>query len=81
MRKTQDEIDAEIAALKELLPQLPNYKTGIEISIRVLDNKISHDGVYDAYEGEEVFDDALCVVLWRDGMSDDQPSALFREML
>lgn len=80
-RKTQEEVQAEIAALKELLPQMPNYKHGINVSLRVLEAPMSHDDVFDAYEGDELFDDAHTASLWRDGHGGSAPSVQFREMI
>lgn len=80
-RKTQDKIQAEIAALKELVTQMPNYKRNIEVSLRVLENNLDSDTVFDAYEGDDLFDDAHAALLWREGRSsDDSPSVQFREM-
>ena len=79
--KTEDEVQAEIAALKELLPQMPEYKRGISASLRVLETPMSHDDVFDAYEGDDLFDDAHVASLWRDGHGSGAPSALFREMI
>lgn len=74
-------MQAEIAALKELLPQMSDYKRGINVSLRVLETAMSHDDVFDAYEGDKLFDDAHMASLWRDGHGSDTPSAQFREML
>jgi hypothetical protein len=80
-RKTQEQIEIEIAALKELLPQMRNYKRGIEVSLRVLENGMTSDTMFGAYEGSDLFDDAHAAVLWRDGNGGDAPSVQFREML
>lgn len=79
-RKTQDQIQTEIFSLKELLLLMPNYKRGIEVSLRVLENGMSSDTVFGAYEGDELFDDAHAALLWRDGNGGDAPSVQFREM-
>ena len=80
-RKTVSEIEAEIASLKALLPDMPNYKDGINVSIRVLESQMTNDDVYDAFEGSDLFDDAHSTLLWRDGQSrGDAPSALYLEM-
>lgn len=80
-RRTQEQIDNEIAALRELIPQMPNYRSGIEIALRVLEHNLSVDTVFEAYEGDELFDDAHSTLVWRDGQSKNVPSELYREML
>lgn len=80
-RRTQEQVQAEIEALKELLPQMPSYKSGINAALNVLENSLTHDEVFDSYEGGELFDDAHAALTWRDGHSGDLPSAQFREML
>lgn len=79
--KTQEEVQAEIAALKELLPEMPDYKRGIDVALRVLETDMSSDEVFDAYEGAELFDDAHAALCWRDGHNSNVPSMSFREML
>jgi hypothetical protein len=79
--KTVQEVQAEITALKELLPQMPNYKRGINVPLRVLEEPMSHDAVFDAFEGDELFDDAHIASLWRDGHGGSAPSVQFREMI
>jgi hypothetical protein len=79
--KTADEVKAEIKALKELAPLLPNHKDGIQACHLVLEKGLSHDDVFDLYEGSETFDDAHSALLWRDGHNSNVPSQDFRDML
>lgn len=82
-RKTNDEVQAEIVALRELLPQMPASRRGIQAAITVLAEALSHNDVYDRFEeGTEVFEDANSARMWRDGdSSSDALSAQWREML
>ena len=81
-RKTAAEIAAEVAALKELLPKLPNQRSAIKAQIRVLENDLSNDDVYDEFQGTSRFDDTLDVCMWRDGDSECEPMSIqWRELL
>lgn len=75
------EVEAEIQALKDLLPLAPDYKRAINVSLRVLESHMSHDDVFDIYEGSDLFDDAHCTLLWRDDGEGRAPSIQFREMI
>lgn len=80
-RQSDEQIQAEIVALNELLPQMPAYSDGIKVSLRVLEHKLNSDSVFGAYEGSELFFDAHSALLWRDGDASDKPSDLYREMM
>jgi hypothetical protein len=81
-RKAADEIAAEIAALKELLPVLSKSKRAIQVQIDVLENGLSHDAVYDQFEDSDLFDDANDVRMWRDGDSSSEAmSGQWKEMI
>ncbi len=80
-RKTREEVQIEVAALKELRPQMPSYARGIDVTLQVLENGLSSDAVFDVYEGDEQFEDAHAALLWRDGNGGDAPSVHFCEML
>jgi hypothetical protein len=79
--KTADEVKAEIKVLQQLLPLLPNHKDGVQACLWVLENGLSHDEVFDLYEGSDTFDDAHSALLWRDGHNSSVPSQDFRDML
>jgi hypothetical protein len=66
-RKTQEEIDAEIVELRMLVELSPQNARSIKIQIRVLKEAMSHDEVYDQFEGTDEFDDAHDIRMWRDG--------------
>lgn len=80
-RKSQEQIEIEIDALKALRPQMPHYQRGIDVALRVLEHDLCNDTVFNAYEGDELFDDAHSALLWRDGHTNETPSDLYREML
>lgn len=81
-RKTADEIAAEIAALKELQPQLRRSNQAIQTEIDVLEGELSHDEVYDQFEGTPNFDVANDARMWRDGDSSaDAMSVQLKELL
>jgi hypothetical protein len=82
--KTDEEVQAEIAALKALQPQLPQRaRQAIDAALKVLEEGLSHDDVYAVFEeGSEEFEDAFAARLWRDGKSGgDALSVLYRELI
>jgi hypothetical protein len=83
MRKTNGEIKAEIEALKALLTEMPDQRRNIETVLLVLEDRMTHDDVYDRFEGTDQFEDAHAAVMWRDGQaSTKEPlSAQFRELI
>lgn len=81
-RKTPDEIALELAALKELLPLLPQSKRSIQVQIDVLEDGLSHDDVFDQFETSDVFQDANDIRMWRDGDSSGEAmSVQWKELL
>lgn len=82
-RKTEAEVQAEVAALQELIPQLPAARQNIKAALRVLAEGLSHNDVFDLFEeGSDVFDDANSARMWRDGdSSSDALSVQWRETL
>ncbi|MBV8272354.1 MAG: hypothetical protein JO067_08790 [Cupriavidus sp.] len=82
--KTDEQVQAEITALKALQPQLPlRARQAIDAALMVLEGRLSHDSVYDMFEeGSEEFEDAFAARMWRDGTSNsDALSVLYRELL
>ncbi|MBK3780166.1 hypothetical protein G3A43_07835 [Paraburkholderia aspalathi] len=82
-RKTEEEVQAEISALRELLPLMPHLRRNIGVALRVLTERLTNDDVYDAFEqGSELFEDANTTRMWRDGdSSSDALSTQWRETL
>jgi hypothetical protein len=69
-RKTEEEIQAEIAALRELLSKWPQLRQSVGAALRVLNERMTNDDVYDAFEHEPtLFEDANTARMWRDGDS------------
>jgi|GEM_PF-2361772 len=82
--KTDEQVQAEIAALKALQPQLPpRARQAIDAALQVLEGNLSHDNVYDMFEeGSEEFEDAFAARMWRDGASGGEAlSVLYRELI
>lgn len=81
-RKTDDEINAEIAALEAIKPKVPartifgdDNHAAIDAQIAVLRKRMSSDEVYAAYGDENsdafdqsTFDEALSACDWMTGM-------------
>jgi len=83
-RKTDEQVAAEIAALKELQPLLPQRaRQAIDAALKVLEGDLSHDSVYEMFEeGSEEFEDAFAARMWRDGASGSEAlSVLYRELI
>lgn len=83
-KKTEEQVEAEIAALKALQPQLPlRARHAIDAALKVLEGRLSHDNVYELFEeGSEEFEDAFAARMWRDGISgSDALSVLYRELI
>lgn len=81
-KRTKNEVDAEIVALKELLPVAGCYAAGVNAALDVLENDLSSDSVFSRYEETDQFEDAHMALLWRQGQHDGYPpSAQVREML
>ena len=76
---TQQQIDAEIKALQEIVPQVPPYsffgesnRAAIGSQIRVLQENMSGDSIYDRYEDRDyILDAAQTARDWLDGDGDD----------
>jgi hypothetical protein len=83
--KTQKQIDAEIAALREIKPRVPRY-TGfgddnwkkIDVQIAVLERDMDEDdisGIVDADENSIAYE----TIQWRDGNPvDEEPTASWK---
>lgn len=83
-KKTDSEVQAEIEALTQLQPQLPQRaREAVDAALQVLKDNLSDDAVYDKFEeGTEEFEDALTACLWRDGVSGSGAlSAQYRDLL
>jgi ArsR family metal-binding transcriptional regulator len=84
--RTNDEINAEIAALKELKPRVrrttafgDDNHAAIDAQIQALTDRMDEDGLYDSWpeeEGDECRerDCARDAVDWMNGESDERPS-------
>ncbi|CAG9184613.1 hypothetical protein [Cupriavidus pampae] len=82
--KTDEQVQAEITALKALQPQLPQRaQHAIDAALKVLEGRLSHDAVYELFEeGSEEFEDAFAARMWRDGTSGSAAlSVLYRELI
>lgn len=74
-RKTEDEINSEIAAIDALLPKLPKHaKVKIGIARGVLEKRMTNSDVYDTWGDEdtdefdqEELDEALAAHMWMHG--------------
>ena len=80
IRKTQEQIDAEIKALQETIPQVPPYsffgdsnRVAIDAQILVLQENMSGDSILDRYEDRDyILDAARLARDWLDGeLGDD----------
>jgi hypothetical protein len=82
-RKTSVQVQTEIEELKGLLPKLPGVREGIRAALRVLEERLTHDNVYDIFqEDTEAFEDANSARMWRDGdSSGDALSIQWKELL
>ena len=82
--KTEEQVQAEIAALKALKPQLPERaRKAVDAALMVLEKGLSHDNVYDMFEeGTEEFEDAFAARMWREGAPGSESlSVLYRELI
>jgi hypothetical protein len=81
-RKLQKEIDKEIATLKGMVDKIPPFTAfgdsnveRIEAEIRVLEESMDEDDVFDTFDdGSEAQDAARNALLWREGNEDESPS-------
>lgn len=83
-RKTDEQVHAEIAALKSLQPRLPQRaQQAVAAALKVLEDGLSHDSVYEMFEeGSEEFEDAFAARMWRDGAGGSEAlSVLYRELI
>lgn len=83
-KKSDDQVEAEIGALTELLPQLPQRaRQAVEAAIEVLRDDLSNDAIHEKFEeGTEEFEDALTAFMWRNGVAgNDALSAWYRELM
>lgn len=86
MKKTADEVAAEVAALKAIRPQVvkvvPRTAFGdsnvdsIDAEIKALEKGWTDDDAYDTYDSDSESDSrkrnsALDAIAWRDGESED----------
>lgn len=49
IRKTEEEVQAEIVALRALREELPAASEETDGALRVLETRMSHDDVYDSF--------------------------------
>ncbi|VVE65102.1 hypothetical protein PAN31117_01758 [Pandoraea anapnoica] len=83
-KKSDEQVQAEIGALTELLPQLPQRaRHAVDAALEVLRDDLSDDAVYEKFEeGTEEFEDALTACMWRDGVSGSEAlSAQYRQLI
>jgi hypothetical protein len=87
----QQQINAEIAALKEVKPRVRQFSAfgddhhrAIDAQITVLEDGMDEvgvcDGAEDAEESDNVLEAGLDAVRWRDGESEQAPSAEWEEL-
>jgi hypothetical protein len=90
MKRTQEEIDAEIAALKDLKPRIrptsmfgDDHIAAIEAQIEVLERNRSADEIDEAFEDEmNVHDAAFQAYDWKRGENDaEAPSADWQSLI
>lgn len=94
-RRTKQEVDAEVAALREMLPHVRhrgffgNNRDAIEAQIAVLDECLDNDDIYDRYDNTEdpesseslhLITNATAAMEWMDGRSDEKPSDGWKEL-
>ncbi|MGR9577895.1 hypothetical protein [Pandoraea sputorum] len=83
-KKSDGEVQAEISALTELLPQLPQRaRQAVDAAIEVLRDDLSNDAVHEKFEGgTEEFEDALTAFMWRNGVAGGSAlSAWYRDLM
>lgn len=86
--RTQEEIDGQIKRLEAVQDKVPartafgddNYGA-IEAQIAVLSNRLSSDDIYDRWEDDDhIRDNALQMLDWRNGDSDEDQAAEWEEL-
>lgn len=74
-KRTDKEVEAEIAALVDLHGGLPFARTNLQACIEALQDRMSVDQVYDQYDTEDTgFPYALDAAEWLAGATDTKPS-------
>lgn len=79
--KTKEEIDKQIAALKEIRPKIRTYSmfgtdnlAQLDAQVNVLENSLNYDDIYEEYDhsgmDEELLSSALCALDWLNGNTD-----------
>ena len=84
MRKTNQEIDVEIVALRAIRDRLHDRNHGmINIQIRALNERMSLDEIYDEWESGDLdnLTAALDALNWRQGETETVPSEEWKELL
>lgn len=87
-RRTQEEINEEIARLKAIRDHVRHYtafgddnRAAIDAQIMVFERNLSTDFIYDIWDDDDYqLDNADWAANWRDGYEDDAPSANWVEL-
>lgn len=75
IKRTEEEIKAELTALEALFIKLPTARRNIAIVAAAINDRLIPDHVYDAYDTEDPeFEYAFPTAMWLVGDSDDRPS-------
>jgi hypothetical protein len=94
-RKTKEQIEAEIAALKELKPKIrarsifgDDHHAAIDAQLDVLEKRLSENAVFDQFGTDEdldrsqsVFDAAMDARNWMDGQDVETPSVSWKGLV
>lgn len=75
MKRTDEEVQAELSNLRALAVRLPVARRNLCVMIETLEAGMAVDGVYDQWDTEDTeFQYALDAAMWASGESDSVPS-------
>jgi hypothetical protein len=86
--KTEEEIDAEVAALREMKPRVRRFSMfgddhhkAIDLQIEVLEERMDEDQIDDLFEGDDENSHAREAVQWMAGETENAPSVDWKELV
>jgi hypothetical protein len=86
--RTDEEIDAEVATLREMKPRVRRFSgfgddhhAAIELQILVLEERMDTDEINDQYEDADENNHAYECVQWMEGDVEEAPSAGWKELV
>ena len=86
--KTDEEIDAEIATLREMKPRVRHFTAfgddnwaAVELQIFVLEERMDEDQAGDEYEDADEYSHATEAIQWMNGETENAPSVGWKELV